>query len=139
MWTCVCALVCQFNLVTGDVREGYAGVYECWDSEMVFDGQGKTRRISLVCLREHSSHVSHTHTSTHTYTPTQREGDGWISCVWHEGSRSGIWLFFVFKHVCVPVCVCACACLYHGHRPWGHLLQSSLVRQAKATLTHCMT
>lgn len=31
-----------------------------WDSEMVRDGQGETRRISPVCLRERSSRAAHT-------------------------------------------------------------------------------
>lgn len=39
---------------------GFADNGMHWDCETASDGQGKTRRISLVCLRELSCHVTHT-------------------------------------------------------------------------------
>lgn len=39
---------------------GIAARHMPWDIEMAGDGQGKTRRISPVCLKERSCHVTHT-------------------------------------------------------------------------------
>ena len=102
---CVCVWMCVGQVswawsLAGEVGGGSAGAHVRWDSEMVCDGQGETRRISLVCLRERSSRAAHTH-GLRSLSPE------WILrtcvcvcvCVWHEGSGSGIWLV-----LCVGVC-----------------------------------
>lgn len=49
-----------FWSLAGNAGGGFADKHMCRDSEMACDGQGKTRRISPVCLRERSCRVTHT-------------------------------------------------------------------------------
>jgi len=111
---CVCACVCVragINLLGlgAGSGEGFAGAHVCWNSEMACDGQGKTRRISPVCLREGSRHV----------TPKEREtsvsGMDFVCvcvcvCVWQEAGQASGWL-------------CVCAPLSGSQTLGPHLLQ----------------
>lgn len=96
----------------------------CLDSEMACDGQGKTKRISPVCLRERNSHVRNTHREKSVSST-----DFMCVCLDMRGVGQASGWF----------CVSWCVCVFQGHRPRGHLLHYGLARQAKATLTHCMT
>lgn len=77
---CVALRVCVGHIT---VKGGFLGVHVGQDSEIVCDGQGETKRISLVCLRECSNTHIHRHKGRNL-------SPGWISCTWYEGSRSGI-------------------------------------------------
>lgn len=56
----LCVHVSWVWSLAGEVGGGFAGAHVRWDSEMACDGQGKTRRISPVCLRERSCRVTYT-------------------------------------------------------------------------------
>lgn len=87
------------------VKGGFLGVHVGQNSEMVCDGQGETRRISLVCLRE----CSNTHT----------KGEICLQDGFHVHGMRGVGQAFWFVCVCVHT-----ICVSLGHRPWDHLLQS---------------
>lgn len=139
--TCVgvCVVVKSLGLGArpGRLGGGFAGAHVPWNSEMACDGQVKTRRISPVCLRESAAAVSQTRMEK-----SVSGMDSVCVCVSRGGEKVRLLVGFVCTvGVCVHVRVCACVCvrLSQGHRPWNHLLQSALVKQAKATSTHSTT
>lgn len=100
------------------VKGGFLGVHVGRDSEMVCDGQGETRRISLVCLRERSNTNIHTHT----------KGEICLQDGFHVHGMRGVGQAFVCKFVYI-LCVCLLA------TDPGTIYFSRLVRQLKATDT----